>query len=138
MYIIRMLLDFGLVILIWMTQLIVYPGFCYYTKEGLLEWHGRYTLAVSVLVAPLMIGQLILHGWILYHEPNLLNWFIGFLIVLIWINTFAFAVPLHNQISSQVNVLEVARKLVSINWYRTVMWNIIFLISVYQSYRMWI
>ena len=57
------LADFGLLVLIWMVQLVVYPGFKYYQRERLLEWHARYTSRISYIVGPLMLGQLCRPRW---------------------------------------------------------------------------
>ena len=57
---VRLLFDFGLVILIWMVQLVVYPSFRYYKESDLMRWHERYTKAISIIVVPLMFGQLFL------------------------------------------------------------------------------
>lgn len=132
---VKLLIDFGLVVLIWMTQLIVYPAFTYYSSNDMVQWHGRYTMAISLIVAPLMIAQVLLHGWELVSNPGILSYINAFLIALIWINTFLFAVPLHNQISSGTQVIEAAHRLVSINWYRTVLWSIVFVITLYQTYK---
>lgn len=54
----RLLLDFGLCILIWVVQLIVYPSFAFYNNTQLLKWHKTYTKAIALIVIPLMLGQL--------------------------------------------------------------------------------
>lgn len=135
MQVFKLLVDFGLVVLIWMTQLIVYPGFGHYTPEGLLQWHSKYTVAVSIIVAPLMLAQVAFHGWSIFHDQGIINWINIFFIVLIWINTFGFAVPLHNQIGAGESVLESAHRLVSVNWYRTVLWSVILGLSLYQYFN---
>ncbi len=56
--IIRLLLDFGLVVLIWIIQRIVYPGFLHYSTENLVVWHRQYTSRFSAIVIPLMLAQL--------------------------------------------------------------------------------
>ena len=55
---IRLLLDFGLMVLIWIVQLVIYPGLCYYKNEDLGKWHKIYTQRIGVIVGPLMIAQL--------------------------------------------------------------------------------
>lgn len=135
MQIFKLLVDFGLVILIWITQLIVYPGFGYYTAEGLHQWHSKYTAAISIIVAPLMLAQVALHVWNAFQNQGIINWINIFFIILIWINTFGFAVPLHNQIGAGEGVLESVHRLVSINWYRTVLWSVIFGLSLYQYFN---
>ena len=128
----KLLIDFGLVILIWMTQLVVYPSFMYYSEPDLIHWHTKYTTAISIIVMPLMLTQVGMHGWQLSQNFSWLNLGVSALIALAWVNTFFFAVPLHNQIAAENNVLEAARGLVSVNWYRTVLWTTVFLISLYQ------
>ena len=54
----RLLLDFGLCILIWMVQLIVYPSFLFFSDNNLFTWHKTYTKAIALIVMPLMLGQL--------------------------------------------------------------------------------
>lgn len=131
----KLLVDFGLVVLIWMTQLVVYPGFTYYSKPDLIDWHTKYTIYISIIVMPLMVAQAGIHGWQLFNEFSLIGVSTFVLIVLIWVNTFFFAVPLHNEISAQQNVMEAAQGLVRINWYRTVLWSVVFLLSVWDYLR---
>ena len=127
---VKSLLDFGLVVLIWMTQLIVYPSFSYYSENQLINWHNRYTMAISVIVMPLMLGQVLFHGLDLINEFSVLKLIAAFLVGLVWLNTFFFAVPLHNQISAGKSVLEASGQLVSVNWYRAVLWTAVFLIGL--------
>ena len=54
----RLLLDFGLCILIWMVQLVVYPSFLFFSFNNLFTWHKTYTKAIALIVIPLMLGQL--------------------------------------------------------------------------------
>lgn len=132
---VSLIVDFGLVILIWMTQLIVYPSFRYYEEAQLLQWHHKYTGAITVIVMPLMLAQVALHGYLLYSNFNWASMIGVILIALIWVNTFTMAVPLHNQIASNNDPLMAAEKLVSINWYRTIAWTLVFLIAFFSAYK---
>jgi len=129
----KLIVDFGLVVLVWMTQLVVYPSFTYFSENDLISWHSRYTTAVSIVVMPLMLSQVALHGWYLYQEFSGIKLFAAVMIGLIWVNTFFFAVPLHNQIASEKDVLEAASGLVKVNWYRTVLWSMVFLLGLIKS-----
>ena len=124
------LVDFGLVILIWMTQLIVYPSFQYYSVEKLLEWHSKYTTQISIIVMPLMLAQVALHGYGLVNSFSYWRLFTVVAILLAWVNTFGFAVPLHNQIAAGVDTHEAVSKLINVNWYRTVLWSLVFLLGI--------
>ncbi len=131
----KLLIDFGLVILIWMTQLVVYPSFTYFQASDLVSWHQKYTTAVSIIVIPLMIGQVALHAYGISQSFNWLKLVVVVLIGLAWVNTFFFAVPLHNKIGVGEEALQSAKDLVQINWYRTVIWSVVFLLGIIDYLR---
>lgn len=125
-----LIIDFGMVVLIWTTQLIVYPSFTYFSAESLAAWHAKYTGNISIIVMPLMLLQVLFHTYNLYIN---FNWFrvIGTMLIgLAWINTFFYAVPLHQQITNGHRILNAAHQLVRINWYRTLLWSGVFIISL--------
>lgn len=128
----KLLIDFGLVILIWMTQLVVYPSFTYFSEADLLSWHQKYTSAISIIVMPLMLAQVAAHGYFMYAQLDLWKVLAAVLIGLIWINTFMFAVPLHHKIGSGQEMMEAAQGLVRVNWPRTFLWSMVFLIDLYD------
>lgn len=127
------IVDFGLVVLIWMTQLIVYPSFTYFSESDLSIWHSKYTSAISIIVMPLMIAQVILYAQAILIEFSWIKLIAVFLIVLVWANTFLFAVPLHGKITQGKEIASAAEKLVSVNWYRTIFWSIVFLLNWFPS-----
>ena len=123
-----LLVDFGLVILIWMTQLIVYPSFIYYQPIDLTRWHDRYTTTVSAIVLPLMIAQVGLHVAVTLNNFSVWNIIAGILVFTVWVHTFFFAMQLHGQVAKNPREKAFLVKLLKINWYRTVAWTLIFLI----------
>ncbi len=127
--IIRLLLDFGLVVLIWMIQRIVYPSFLHYSAENLIIWHKKYTSRISVIVIPLMIGQL---GISIYQAIILTNLYTVVslvIVIIVWLSTFLQFVPIHYNISKgQVNE-KTLNSLVSKNWLRTFLWSLLFVMN---------
>ena len=128
---VKLLFDFGLFVLIWMTQLIVYPSFTQFDPVDLQTWHSSYTLRISILVMPLMVGQLVVHIHQLSRDYSLIPSVALVCILLAWVNTFLYAVPLHNQIASGVDISIAAEKLVSVNAWRTWCWSFVFFIDVF-------
>ncbi len=126
-----LIIDFGLVVLIWMTQLIVYPSFEYFQEVDLRRWHKIYTSKISLLVLPLMLIQAVLYAYRFVFNFEWLDLFILVLLVAVWINTFFYAIPLHGKITEGKEVLRSARHLVRVNWYRTFLWTIIFLFNLW-------
>lgn len=130
----RLLFDFGLVVLIWMVQLIIYPSFQYFNPKNLLQWHQKYTLAISFVVIPLMFGQLITASLQLVMERNLFTISSIVMIGLVWLSTFTQFVPMHGSISSGITSQDQLKELVSNNWIRTFLWTVIFLWTVLKTH----
>ncbi len=126
----RIMVDFGLVILVWMTQLIVYPGFTFYAAEDLRRWHGGYTTRITVIVVPLMFAQVGIVGYQLFVGFNWINLLAALLVVAVWLHTFLWAVPLHNKIGAGDQINFNAHQLVRANWLRTWIWSSIWVLGV--------
>ncbi|MDX1629557.1 MAG: hypothetical protein R3345_12705 [Fulvivirga sp.] len=128
----RLMIDFGLVILIWMTQIIVYPSFTYLNQPELARWHQKYTIKITFIVAPLMFAQVGIIVWQLIQNFHVLHMVSALLVISAWINTFFFAVPLHENITKNINESLSSKKLVRVNWFRTAVWSIVWMISLWQ------
>lgn len=126
----KVVVDFGLVVLIWLVQLIIYPSFQYIDKAQMSDWHSKYTMLITIVVMPLMFGQVALHGVGLFQKPSLINILLAVLIGAVWVITFIKAVPLHNQIQQGVDLQNSITQLIQWNWPRTLLWTIIFMISL--------
>jgi hypothetical protein len=113
-----------------MVQLVIYPSFKFYSTVELRKWHSRYTRLVSFVVVPLMFGQLITSGWLSYQNPSPLLIIKLVLIFAIWGLTFLIFVPLHHNIDRQENPERFLDSLVNKNWMRTVLWNVILVLSL--------
>ncbi len=127
----RLLIDFGLVVLIWMVQLIVYPSFQRYTPENLQVWHSTYSRRISIIVIPLMLAQLFLYISYILREPNFYSFTGCALISAVWLITFLFFVPAHQRISKGGSG-SIVDKLEQVNWWRTLIWSLVFVLSLLQ------
>lgn len=126
----KLLLDFGLMILIWLVQLIIYPGFSYYQKNNLIQWHKQYTQRLAYIVMPLMVGQLCLSVIGIFNKFSVLKAIDLVLIITVWLSTFLQFVPLHYKISSNLINDKDLKHLVLRNWLRTILWTLIFILGV--------
>ncbi len=127
--IIRLLLDFGLVVLIWIIQRIVYPSFLHYSTENLVVWHREYTSRFSAIVIPLMLAQLGISIYQVITLTNLYTLLSLAVIILIWISTFLQFVPIHSNISKENVSEKMLMALVRKNWLRTFLWSLLFVIN---------
>ncbi|MFI8378961.1 hypothetical protein [Leeuwenhoekiella sp. NPDC079379] len=128
---IRVLLDTGMLILIWLVQLVIYPGFCYYSETDLILWHKKYTTRLSYIVMPLMIGQLLVTAVQLLNVVTVYTLVSGFVVIALWLSTFIQFVPLHNSIATKTAAKETPQRLVKLNWIRTVLWTFLFIWSIF-------
>ncbi len=121
--------DFGLLVLIWMVQLVIYPSFKYFNRNDLIRWHRVYVQRISYVVIPLMFGQLGVSLHLVNTSPNLYTFASLGLIVLVWGVTFLQFVPIHSSISRGDASEELLTTLVSRNWFRTILWTLLFITS---------
>lgn len=126
----RLLFDSGLLVLIIMVQLIIYPSFLHYPLKNLIAWHNIYTKKIAIVVIPLMLGQLSVSIFQVYEKQvfDTLSYFI--IVLFLWgITLFKFA-PMHNTISQGSVNDKFLTKLVRLNWIRTILWFLLFLLTV--------
>lgn len=124
------LVSFGLVVLIWLVQVVIYPAFDAIDPARFVRWHAGYTRAVTWIVAPLMFAQVALLGRILLVSPGVPAWVAASMVAVAWLATFALAVPDHDRLQARGLDGVVVRRLVAMNWIRTVAWSLAFLASL--------
>ncbi|MAD96226.1 MAG: hypothetical protein CMB99_02765 [Flavobacteriaceae bacterium] len=135
MEVLRILVDFGLLILIWMVQLIIYPSFLYYSKTNLTKWHHIYTGRITIVVFPLMAGQLAISIVQLAADFSTFHILYGVFVAFLWIITMMLFVPMHNQLSNEDFDSSIPKKLVKFNWIRTIAWSLLFGLSLLNYYE---
>ncbi len=133
--ILRAIVDFGAVILIWLVQLVIYPSFLYFAPKDLKRWHIVYTQRVTFVVAPIMFAQTGIIAYQAVQSLNMLSIVSLLICISLWLLTFLKAVPLHQAIDvDEDGVEELCLKLVQINKKRTGLWTLLSLISIYQLF----
>lgn len=125
----RLLVDFGLVVLIWLVQLVVYPSFGRFARADLLRWHPVYTRRVSFVVLPLMVAQLGLALVELGGEPIVGAWWSAAFVAVAWVVTFAWSVGCHRRIAEGRDTPRAIASLLRSNAVRTVAWTAVFAVD---------
>lgn len=125
------LVSFGLVVLIWLVQVIVYPAFAEIEPDRFSRWHAGYTRAVTWIVAPLMLGQVALLARLAVVRPSPRVLLAIGMVGLAWVATFALAVPAHDQLQASGLDRAVVARLVTGNWVRTIAWTLAFLLLLF-------
>jgi hypothetical protein len=117
-------ISWGLFILIWLVQLIIYPGFHRITREAFTAYHKWYVIRISSVVLPLMSAELLLTvWWIRSDDYSPVSVSAGVLVFIVWLSTFVLQVPIHNQLKTGKEDMLI-RRLVATNWIRTAAWSL--------------
>ena len=127
----QLIVDTSLFILIWLVQIIIYPSFQYTDKEQFDFWHIRYMKLITYFVGPLMLAQI---GVIVYQLFYLFDWIFlsSFIcILMVWLSTAILSIPCHTSLQKSGFNLITIEKLILTNWYRTILWSIVFLIDIW-------
>jgi hypothetical protein len=127
----RLMSDTAALVLIWLVQLVIYPAFLHLREGDFKRWHVTYTQRVTYVVLPVMLGQLVLYGSLVFTTHHWDVWLNLALVLTAWAITFFRAVPLHGSLDVEDDHLTLSAKLVSINWWRTALWSLVWGVSVW-------
>ncbi len=127
----RTLLDFGMVVILWLVQLVIYPGFKTCELTRLVEWHRAYTRRVAWVIIPVMFTQLPLVAWLCSQHPSAANIAALSALLVCWLLTFAVSVPLHRRIDAGDTRAETVERLIRTNWPRTFLWSAAFALGLF-------
>ncbi len=129
----RLVTDTAALVLIWLVQLVIYPAFLHFQKAGFAIWHRAYTRKVTYVVMPIMLSQVLVYGYTLYYDTSVLLALSTTMIAIAWAITFLRAVPLHGKLDLEKDHLPLAAQLVSVNWWRTILWSAVWLITLVSA-----
>ncbi|TDQ18222.1 hypothetical protein DFQ04_0020 [Algoriphagus boseongensis] len=130
---IRLSVDSGFFILVWLVQVIIYPSFRYIDSRKLDFWHQLYTQKILYFVGPLLFVQTGVIALQILWDP-LIFMLDGLLLGIIWINTFFFAIPIHNTIDQGESLESALPKLLRVNLWRSLLWTVLFLLSLGRAW----
>ena len=111
------------VTLAWLVQGVIYPTFRFVNHDAFEKYHSWYTSRITLFVAPLMIGQLLLHSFELVQFPDFGSITSMALILLVWGITGIGAVPAHARLGNEGKDELVISRLLRVNLVRTLLWT---------------
>ena len=118
--------TFGMLGVIWLVQLEIYPLQIHVKREDYLAYQAAHMYRVSFVVAPLMLVEVATSAWLLFLPLSscgmTLAWVGVGLVFLLWISTLVLQVPCHWKLEKERDEA-VIRRLVRTNWVRTVGWT---------------
>lgn len=115
--------------IIWIIQLINYPGFRDIEKRQWPGYHKRHSKHITFLVLPPMLTELGTSGWLLWNEVAPLHAAFLALSLFTWVTTAVVFMPLHQRIAIRPTERDLGR-LTGLNWMRTFAWTASSVLSV--------
>lgn len=106
----------GLVVLIWIIQILHYPAFRFVRNEEFTAFSRFHGHRISQIVIPLMFLELALALY--YPRPVII-----LLVTGVWLSTFFLQVPCHNKLTLGHDP-RIVDRLISTNWIRTILWTV--------------
>ena len=115
--------------LIWLVQVVHYPGFLLVGKEAGNAYQEHHTRSISRVVIPFMLAELVVAVWLffspfLFQVLSYLNRAAFGLLLIIWLVTFLGAVPLHSSLSKNGYDSATIKNLIKFNLARTIAWTL--------------
>jgi hypothetical protein len=123
---VRNIIDFGLVVLIWLAQTVIYPSFEHIDAGDFRHWHQRYTHIISAFVVPLMCGQAAVIAYQVAVRAQVSDILSAALVVGCWTSTFTLSMQYHAALQKNGKQIDIIEKLVRSNWIRTILWSLVF------------
>lgn len=113
---------FAMLGVIWLVQLLVYPGFRRISPQEWAAHHREHSTRISFVVVPLMLSELCAATLLALTEFSFATGAAAGCVAVAWISTFGIQVPLHGQLSRAHDRAAIER-LVRSNWIRTAAWT---------------
>ena len=115
--------------LIWLVQLVQYPGFKLIGKNECLTYQQHHVSKISWVVVPLMLGELLFASWLLltpftFSIMEYLNYAAFGCVLVVWLVTFGWEVPTHKKLEKEGYKKDLLQKLIRLNWFRTIGWTL--------------
>ena len=126
--IIQLLVTSLLTGLVWVVQLVHYPGFRYVDQTQFIDFQYHHMRSILYIVGPLMLIELALALWLqveFWGKSGIYSVSAAtVLLIVIWLVTFLVSSPIHGQLATQGYDEKLTTKLVNTNWIRTVAWSV--------------
>jgi hypothetical protein len=109
--------------ILWYVQQVHYPAFQYIGRQAFGAFETFHRTATSQIVGPLMLAELITGLVLAAGSAPRWVWLLNLgLILICWVVTFWWAVPLHDRFQAGFDP-EALKALLAVNWVRTVIWT---------------
>jgi hypothetical protein len=126
----NLIVTFGLLVLIWIVQILHYPLFSYLAQDSFSEAMAFHQKHIFVIVMPLMLIEAFLAIFLVVQDASLVNALALAIVLFVWTSTFLFQVPLHKKLLFRRDDKNLS-SLIKSNWIRTILWSAKFILLIF-------
>lgn len=112
--------------LIWFVQVVHYPLFSAVGRSNFGHYERSHQRRTTIVVAPLMLAEALTATTMIWCRPDGISQSLALfgvaLVATLWISTFFWQVPAHEQLMRSFDT-NAHRRLVLSNWFRTAVWT---------------
>ena len=117
--------TFAMTGVIWLVQLVQYPGFARVGAAEFGDFHRHHCRAIGLVVGPLMLVELLTALLLAAAGEPAFFWRVMLaLLLVIWISTAVWQGPLHGRLQREGPRAGLVLYLVRGNWLRTFLWTV--------------
>jgi hypothetical protein len=111
--------------LVWVLQVVQFPLMLSARSIDFPNYVKQQRARNTILMAPPMLAEMITAVWLLYdpRAPHRDAFHALLLLIVIWIATFAWIIPIHAKLIRSFDE-DLVRKLIRRNWIRTICWTL--------------
>jgi hypothetical protein len=129
-HILNVAVSWGLFVLVWLVQTIIYPGLARIPSNDFANYHAWYVTRITIVVFPLMIFEIIIAiAWFFLQDDLFYPIVAIVLVMIVWCSTITFQIPIHKSLQAGKDKSKI-RRLVATNWMRTIAWSLKAFIAV--------
>lgn len=114
----------------WLIQVVVFPGFLYYSEENWKVWQRHLAMRMTIVMIPLMLAQIITYTSTLITGITTSDILSLVLIIVGVAVTFYIGLPWHERSQAAEDSMELRKSAQKIIWIRTLAWSMILIISL--------
>ena len=117
--------TFAMTGVIWLVQLVQYPGFSRVGAAEFAGFHRHHCRAIGWVVGPLMVLELLTALALAVMGQPIWFWRLMLAaLVVIWLSTALWQGPAHGRLTREGPRPDLIRALVRGNWLRTILWSV--------------
>lgn len=127
---VKVLVNTALFAQVWLVQMVVFPGFLYYSEENWKVWQRNLAMRMTIVMVPLILAQMITYTLSLVAGITISDILSMVLIIVGLAVTFYIGFSWYEKCQAAEDTMELRKSIQKVIWIRTLAWSMILIISL--------